>query len=76
MKRTVRATLIKWCCGTGFANCVHYGEVEVDDDATNEKIDEIVREEVFEYIGWGWEKVSESDEQSQRSFLNFSGQTD
>lgn len=55
----MRAMIIKWTCETGYANCTHEGEVEVDDNATDEEIDEIVREEVFEYIGWGWEKVGE-----------------
>ena len=50
---------IKWVCETGFANCVHEGEIEVDDDATDEEIDELVRDEVFQEIEWGWVKVEE-----------------
>lgn len=48
--------IIEWHCETGFANCGIEDTVEVDDDATDEEIDEIVQEEVFNYISWGWER--------------------
>lgn len=46
---------------TGFAGCTHEGEIDVDDNATDEEIEEIVKEEAFNYIELGWSKVKESD---------------
>ena len=31
------------------------GEVEVEDGASEEEIEEIVKEEVFNLISWGWD---------------------
>jgi hypothetical protein len=30
------------------------GEIEVEDSATDEEIDAIVRDEVFNIVSWGW----------------------
>ncbi len=30
------------------------GTIEVEDDATDEEIDHLVREEVFNIVSWGW----------------------
>lgn len=49
--------LIEWTLSTGFAGCEHYGTIEVDDDATEEEIDEMVRDEVFSCIDWGYRKL-------------------
>lgn len=51
--------LIKWICERGVANDILRGEIEVDDNATDDEIEEIVREEVFNYISWSWEKDGE-----------------
>lgn len=47
---------IKWHLDVGYANCDREGEVEVADTATDAEIEEVVREEVFNFISWGWEK--------------------
>lgn len=52
--------IVEWVCNTGFAGCDYKEEIEVDDNATDEEIDEIVREEVFGVIEWGWRKVDGS----------------
>lgn len=48
---------IKWHCGTGFADCVHTGEFEIDDSASEAEIEDGVREEVFNLIEWSWNVV-------------------
>ena len=48
---------IHWLCETGFAGERHEGKIDVEDNATDEEIEEIVREEVFNYISWGWEEM-------------------
>lgn len=45
---------IKWQCDTGFAGCIHEDEFEVEDDATEEEINEMVEQEVNNYIEWTW----------------------
>ena len=51
--------LIKWICERGAANDIIRDEIEVDDNATDDEIEEIVREEVFNHISWSWEKGGE-----------------
>lgn len=45
---------IKVWLNTGFAGCVHENEFEVDDDATEEEIEEMAKEIAFNDIDWGW----------------------
>ena len=45
---------IKWILNTGFAGCEHKGIVKVEDDATEDEIDDIVKEEAFRHINWCW----------------------
>lgn len=45
---------IKWHLDIGLANGDREDEVEVEDNATDEQIDAIVREEVFNFIEWSW----------------------
>lgn len=45
---------VEWHLETGFVGGDREGEVEVDDNATGEEIEGIVREEVFNYISWSW----------------------
>lgn len=33
------------------------GEIEVEDDASDDEIDNEVREAVFDFFSWGWEEV-------------------
>lgn len=49
--------LIKWALETGFAGGIHEGEIEVDDNASDEEIEELVRNEAFNEIDWSWERV-------------------
>jgi hypothetical protein len=45
---------VKWWLDIGFANAARSGKVEVDDESTEAEIDDIIREEVHNYIEWGW----------------------
>ena len=54
--------IIKWHFETGMQGSRQSGEIEVDDDATDEQIEDAVREEVFNIVSWGWtEKKSTED---------------
>lgn len=46
--------LIEWSVSMGQANDAHHGMLEVDDDATDEQIEEAVSQEVFNIVSWGW----------------------
>lgn len=48
--------IVNWYLEIGMQGCDRSGEVEVDDDATDADIEAAVREEVFNFISWGWEK--------------------
>lgn len=48
---------IRWSLETDAVGVRWEGEVEVEDDATEEEIDEIVKTEAFNYISWGWSEV-------------------
>lgn len=50
---------IKWSLHTGYAGCTHTGEIEVEDDATEEEIDEAVREDAWNYLDLFWEESEE-----------------
>ena len=53
--------VIEWNIETSLQGADWSGEVEVEDNATDEEIDAIVREEVFNIVSWGWtEKASEA----------------
>lgn len=56
---------IKWSLETGFAGCVHKGEFEVDDNATDEEIEELAREEVFNCINWNWWEEKEAEKSGE-----------
>lgn len=53
---------IKAYLDTGFAGCRIEEEFEVEDDATQEQIEEEAREAVFNSIDWGWNEVLDSEE--------------
>lgn len=56
---------IKWTLDIGLVTCERSGEVEVEDNATDEEIEASVREDVFQYIDWSWsEKPKEEREES------------
>jgi len=46
--------IIEWLLETGYAGVIHEGEIEVEDNATDDEIDAMVREEAFDCIEWGW----------------------
>lgn len=52
---------IKAYLDTGFAGCRIEEEFEVEDDATQEQIEEEAREAVFNSIDWGWHEVLDSE---------------
>lgn len=52
---------IKAYLETGFAGCRIEEEFEVEDDATQEQIEEEAREAVFNSIDWGWHEVLDSE---------------
>jgi hypothetical protein len=41
----------------GLVGCVREFEFEVEDDVTDEEIEQIAREVAFEYIDWNYELV-------------------
>ncbi len=45
---------IEWWLETGKQGGDESGEIEVEDNATEEEIDALVREEVFNIVSWGW----------------------
>ena len=53
---------IKAYLETGFAGCRIEEEFEVENDATQEQIEEEAREAVFNSIDWGWHEVLDSEE--------------
>lgn len=53
---------IKAYLDAGFAGCRIEEEFEVEDDATQEQIEEEAREAVFNSIDWGWHEVLDSEE--------------
>lgn len=53
---------IKAYLDTRFAGCRIEEEFEVEDDATQEQIEEEAREAVFNSIDWGWHEVLDSEE--------------
>lgn len=45
----------------GFSGCNMDFEEEFPDDATDEEIEEAMRELVFQQVDWSYEKISEED---------------
>lgn len=43
---------------TGFVNCIHEVDIEVEDDATEEEIDGYARDLVWEYVYLYWKEVT------------------
>lgn len=56
---------IKAYLDTGFAGCRIEEEFEVENDATQEQIEEEAREAVFNSIDWGWHEVLDSEEDAE-----------
>ena len=53
---------IKAYLETGFVGCRIEEEFEVEDDATQQQIEEEAREALFNSIDWGWHEVLDSEE--------------
>ncbi len=51
-----------WSLDTGYLGCGYKGSFEVEDTATDEEITEMVRENAFDNINWGWSKVEDGEE--------------
>ena len=47
---------IKVIIDTGFAGGIHEDELEVEDNATDEEIEEEVQDVVFNYISYSWKE--------------------
>lgn len=48
--------IIKWILSIGYANADREGEFEIEDDATEEEIEEVAKDYVYECLDWNWEK--------------------
>lgn len=50
---------ISWFVDAGVAGSQNYmhGEIEVDKNATEEEINEIVFEDIIQNLNWGWGEV-------------------
>ena len=47
--------IIEWSCEMSNNHSAEaHGEIEVEDDATEEDIDKRVQQEVFDIFSWGW----------------------
>lgn len=53
--------IIKWYLNIGWANAMQEGEFEFDDNATDEEIEETIKDIVFGYIDWGWEECLDGE---------------
>lgn len=42
---------------TDLAGCTIEDEFEVDDNASNDEIEEMAKESMFDHIDWGWEEI-------------------
>ena len=47
---------IKWIFETGFLEA-HTGEIEVEDSATDDEIEQLVLEDIFNIVGFSWQEV-------------------
>lgn len=47
---------IKWNLSVSFCNSYTEGEFEVEDNVTDEEIEQLTKEEVFNEIDWSWWK--------------------
>ncbi len=48
--------VILWSSDLGYSGCHHKGEFEVDEDTTDEEIQEIVIEQLFNRISVDWQE--------------------
>lgn len=50
----VSSMKIRWTLSIGYLSAAKEGEIEVDDDASEDFIEGVVRGEVFQCIEWDW----------------------
>jgi hypothetical protein len=50
---------VKWKITTGYPGADHSGEWDVEDDTTDEEIDEMLQDELINHIDIWWERVEE-----------------
>ena len=54
---------IKWILNPGFGpDCDTEGEFEVEDNATDDEIEELAKEAAFDCIDWSWWKADAEDD--------------
>jgi hypothetical protein len=46
--------IIEWHLSIGYPMADRDGEIEVEDSMFDEEIDALVRQEVFNFVDWGW----------------------
>jgi hypothetical protein len=56
VKRRENVKTIAWWSDAGFVGTERHGEVEVEDDATEQQIEDAVRDVVFNHFSWGWDE--------------------
>lgn len=44
----------------GLVGCRRVAVIEVDDDSTEDELETIAEEAMFEMVSWGWERVADS----------------
>lgn len=54
---------IKWEISTGYYGADYRGEFEVEDNTTDKEIEEMIEQEVWNYICYSWEEVRKDSEQ-------------
>lgn len=52
--------IINWVLSIGYPTAERKGSFEVDDDETDESIDEMVLSDVMNYVDYSWEKKDAS----------------
>lgn len=59
---------VQWHLETGMQGGDMSGEVHVDDDASDEDIEQAVREDMWNYLSLTWEKVDAASEAATREY--------
>ncbi len=54
--------IIHYCLETGFAGCDINDEIEMDDNATDEEIEEAVNDAIWNSLSLSWRKDGANDE--------------
>ncbi len=49
--------IINWVLSIGYPSAERKGSFEVDDDETDEMIEEMVKEEIMNYVDYSWSKT-------------------